>query len=417
MDIRVIAISIALAVILLIVLLATRFLPRRARIILYAVLALIALSVWAFVTINLNVIRSGLAIEPYASGFLEPTFAAFSPDGTGRLFVVERAGNIRILEDGAVRQESFLDISDRVEAGGSEQGLFSLAFHPEFSQNGLFYVYYSNRDRETVLERYHVSSDDPNLADRESGVAVVTIEQPNTNHNGGHVLFGPDSYLYLGLGDGGSGNSMQAQETSNLLGSIIRIDVSDPENSQQYSIPSDNPFVGDPVARPEILLYGLRNPWRFDLDPVSGDLYIADVGDTQREEVNYKAAGDPAGLNYGWPWYEGSLEEDNGSGATLPDDLVFPISEYDHLGLGGCSIIGGYVYRGQALPELAGKYLYGDYCNGYIWSLEMKENGRVDVDRILQVEGAFISSFARDNDGEIYLIDVSRGTIQKLVPG
>jgi glucose/arabinose dehydrogenase len=399
------------------VVLATLFLPRRVRLILYSVLALGALGVWAFVTINLNIIPSGLDVETYASGFFQPTFAAFAPDETGRLFVVEREGRIRIVADGAMNQEPFLDIVDLVEVTGSEQGLFSMAFHPEFSQNGLFYVYYTNRQRQSVLERYEVSSADPDLAERDSGVTVISIEQPNTNHNGGHLLFGPDGYLYLGLGDGGSGNNFQAQDTSNLLGSIIRIDVSDPENDSQYSIPPDNPFSDDPLARPEIWLYGLRNPWRFDFDPVNGDLYIGDVGNLKREEINYHAAGEPAGLNYGWPWFEGGIESDNQAVGTPPDDLVFPIAQYDHMGLGGCSVIGGYVYRGQALPELDGKYLYTDYCNGYVWSVAIKENGRANVDRILQVEGAFFASFARDNDGELYLIDISRGTIQKIVPG
>ena len=417
MDIRFTVIAIALAIILVIVVLATLFLPRRARLILYSVLALAALAVWAFVTINLKVIPSGLAVEPFASGFFQPTFAVFAPDGSGRLFVLERSGTVRVFADGEIHEEPFLDITDLVEVTGSEQGLFSMALHPEFSQNGYFYVYYTNRNRESVLERYQVSSDDPNMADRDSGEAVLTIEQPNTNHNGGHVLFGPDRYLYLSLGDGGSGRHAQAQDTSNVLGSILRIDVGDPGSSGQYSIPPDNPFAEDSVARPEIWHYGFRNLWRFDIDPLSGDLYMADVGNVAREELNYHAADDPAGRNYGWPWYEGSLESNRKLEGAPPEDLEFPVAEYTHMALGGCSVTGGYVYRGKALPELDGKYLYSDYCNGYVWSLEMKPNRRVDVDRIMQVQGAFFASFARDLDGELYLIDISRGTIQKLVPG
>jgi len=316
-----------------------------------------------------------------------------------------------------VQETPFLDIQDRVTAEGGEQGLLSLAFHPDFQQNGTFYVYYTQIDNDTILERYQVSPDNPDVADPDSGVELLTIPQISTHYNGGTVLFGPDGYLYLSIGSGGDkkeGAAAATQDLTNYLGTIIRLDVNDP--SLPYQIPEDNPFVNDPEALPEIWAYGLRNPWRMSFDVETGALYITDVGGSEREEVNYQPPGASGGVNYGWPWFEGNLKREMAGAESInADDFVFPVTDYDHLALGGCSIIGGDVYRGKALPQLQGKYLYGDFCTSFVWALEIKEDGSGDVETVLRDQTVQLASLATDGAGEMYLIDIGGGRMLKLV--
>ena len=416
MDIRLRYILIATGIIAVIVIVATLLLPRKVRLGLYVVLILIAGGAWAYVTLSRDYLPSSYTVEAAVSGLEQPTFAAVPPDGSDRFFVTSKLGFVQVVEDGVVLDEPLLDLSDRVAWEGGEQGLLSLAFDPDFEENGLFYVYYTALpDYRTVLSRFQISADDANYAPAESEVVLLDIPQPATYHNGGHLIFGPDGYLYLGVGDGGDEQwPGTAQDTSSVLGSLLRLDVSDPDVDGGYRIPADNPFVDEAGARPEIWASGLRQPWRFDFDPLSGDLYIADVGAQKREEINYQPAGHGAGANYGWKYYEGTAEVREDSEAPADVALTSPVVEYDHLALGGCSITGGYVYRGQALPELAGKYIYGDFCSGFVWSLEM-DGDRAKVDRLLRAETIRLASFAKDGDGELYLVDLRGGTLNKLI--
>lgn len=409
MSIQFIYIGTALVILLVIVVLASLFLPRKTRLWLYVVLILGALGVFGYVTFNLNLLPSPYKLDLYASGLDQPVFALFAPGDSERFFVVERAGRVLILRNGVSQETPFLDITDRVISDGGEQGLLSLAFHPNFQENGFFYVYYTLLGAgkgDTVLERYQLSADNADQADPDSGLLLLQIEQPDTHHNGGLVAFGPDGYLYVGVGEGESGGP-GAQDLSNLWGSILRLDV---DGDLPYAIPADNPFINVPEARPEIWSYGLRNPWRFAFDGQTADLYIADVGGLEREEINFQPAGE-GGSNYGWRLFEGTLALTD----TSPADLVMPVAEYDHKALGGCSVIGGYVYRGQALPDLQGKYLFGDFCTGFIWTLTQEEDGRFQMERLLRQEDMRLASFALDAEGEIYAIDVAFGTIYKLV--
>ena len=253
---------------------------------------------------------SGFTLESFASGFTRPLYVTHAGDGSGRLFVVEQGGMIWVLQDGQQLDTPFLDVSDRVSpealgSGYSERGLLGLAFHPNYAENGVFFINYTDRNGTSVTSRFSVSADDPNVADAASEEQLLMVEQPFANHNGGHLAFGPDGYLYLALGDGGSGGDPQnnAQNLSTLLGTILRLDV---DADEGYAIPDDNPFVAQDDARPEIWAWGLRNPWRFSFDRETGDLYIADVGQNEWEEVNFQPASSPGGENYGWNPYEGS---------------------------------------------------------------------------------------------------------------
>lgn len=314
-------------------------------------------------------------------------------DGSGRLFVIEKAGRIRILQDGQLQTQPFLDITDRVGSGGNEQGLLGLAFHPQYSENGRFFVNYTNKSGDTVIARYQVSGD-ANLADPASEVKLLEIGQPYPNHNGGVLAFGPDGFLYAGLGDGGSAGDPQgnAQKTDRLLGKILRIDV---DSGDPYSIPSDNPFGN------EVWAYGLRNPWRMSFDRATGDLYIGDVGQNAWEEIDYLPVGSSGGANFGWNLLEGTHEYEGGPSP----EFTAPIAEYSHQE-GGCSVTGGYVYRGS-MPEWNGIYLYGDYCTGLIWGLIQTSSGW-QVQRLFDVDYT-ITSFGQDQDGEVYLVSDSGG--------
>ena len=342
-----------------------------------------------------------LRLVEVASGLSSPVDLT-SPDGDPRLFVVEQAGRIRVIRDGVVAETPFLDIRDRVRAGG-ERGLLGLAFHPRYVENGRFFVDYTDAAG-TVVERYRVSGD-PDLADPASAFPVLRVAQPFANHNGGQVAFGPDGMLYAGLGDGGgAGDPLdQGQDVETLLGSILRIDV---DSAEPYAIPPDNPFAAG-GGRPEIWAYGLRNPWRFSFDTPTGRLYIGDVGQDRREEIDVAGAGD-GGLNFGWPTTEGTL-------CFRPADcdpvgLQLPVLDYDHDE--GCSVTGGFVYRGTAIPELDGHYLYSDFCAGWVRSFRLEGAGPLDeTDWGVGAPGS-VTSFGRDSFGELYILTAQGGVLR-----
>jgi glucose/arabinose dehydrogenase len=338
--------------------------------------------------------------ETIVSGLERPVDLQPVGDGSGRLFIIEKTGRIRIIQDGQLLEMPFMDIDERVGSIGNEQGLLGMAFHPNYSENGFFYVNYTDNNGNTVIARYQVT-DDPNLADPDSEVVLLNVSQPFPNHNGGVLVFGPDGYLYAGLGDGGSVGDPRgnAQSLDTLLGKILRLDV---DSGEPYAIPPDNPF-GD-----EIWAYGLRNPWRFSFDKNNGDLFIGDVGQGNWEEIDFVVAGSPGGLNFGWDYFEGTHPYEG----TPPQDaqLVPPVAEYSHGE--GCSVTGGYVYRGS-MPEWNGIYLYGDYCSGTIWGLIRSGEGWQN--QALFGASGRITSFGQDESGEIYLL-TDGGEILRLSP-
>ena len=363
-----------------------------------------------------------LRLEPVASGLDRPVFVTHAGDGSGRLFIVEKSGTIRIFEHGQLVSRPFLDIRSRVLSQGSEQGLLGIAFAPDFGGTGAFFVNYTDLSGNTVISRFRVTGD-AGVADPASEFKVLGIDQPAANHNGGMLAFGPDGYLYIGTGDGGGANDRfgNGQNPQTLLGKMLRLDViSDP--AKPYVVPPDNPWVsadwnGQDV-RDEIWAVGLRNPWRYSFDRKTGDLWIADVGQNRYEEINRVPAGSggklPGGLNFGWPIMEGThcFPED---ATCRRDGLTAPVGDYQH-GADGCSITGGYVYRGQAIAGLAGAYLYGDYCSGRIWALTEGENGAW-VSRLLLDTGLAISSFGEDETGELYVADLSGGVVYRIAAG
>jgi glucose/arabinose dehydrogenase len=328
--------------------------------------------------------------------------------GDNRLFVVEKVGRIRIIQDEVLLSQPFLDISERVESGSSERGLLSVAFHPNYAENGNLFVNYTNNDGDTVISRFQVTAD-PNLADAANETILLTIPQPFPNHNGGQVKFGPDGYLYVGMGDGGAAADPQGngQNAGTLLGAMLRLDVDGASSDANYAVPADNPFINSD-GRNEIWATGVRNPWRFSFDRLTGDLFIADVGQNVWEEVSVQPATSAGGENYGWDILEGShcFSDDtcDSSGTVLP------IYEYQHEN-GRCSITGGYVYRGAQFLALTGNYFFGDYCTGEIWALAPAGNGSWSVQFLLDTNFR-ISSFGEDATGEIYVIDLQGGVYQ-----
>ncbi len=320
-----------------------------------------------------------------ASGFDRPVDVQPANDGSGRLFIIEKVGYIRVYENGQLLDAPFLDITDRVNDNSNEMGLLGLTFHPDYEQNGFFYVNYTGESGHTRISRFQASG---NIADPNSETVLMFIEQPFPNHNGGGLDFGPDGYLYAGMGDGGlAGDPFKnGQNTTALLGKILRIDVN---NGDPYSIPADNPFGN------EVWAYGLRNPWRISFDSTTGDLWIGDVGQGQWEEIDYIPAGSPGGANFGWSIMEGNHDYD---GSAQPG-LLLPAAEYSH-SEGGCSVTGGYVYRG-AMPEWQGVYFYGDYCSGKIWGLFLSDGSWQS--QVIFETGVTITSFGQDESGEIYL--------------
>ncbi len=340
----------------------------------------------------------------------KPLFMTYAPDGSGRMFVLEQGGKVRILRNGKLLEGAFLDLAKQISCCG-ERGLLGLAFHPDYQRNGYFFVDYTDPKGNTVVARYTVSSE-PNRADPASAQIVLTVDQPYANHNGGMLAFGPDGYLYIGLGDGGSGGDPQnhSQNLNSLLGKILRIDVNKSEGGKPYGIPRDNPWVNQPGVRPEIWSYGWRNPWRFSFDRQTGDLWVGDVGQNQWEEIDFQPAGQGGG-NYGWRVMEGTHCYTPSSGCNK-EGLILPVLEYGHNNQGGNSVTGGYRYRGQAIASLQGAYLYADFGSGRVWAATLK--GGKWVSRELLKEPMNFSSFAEDSSGEVYLIDLG-GFIYKLV--
>lgn len=346
----------------------------------------------------------GMRAVSVATGLESPVHIA-APPGDPRLFIVEQPGRVRILHEGVLRPGAFLDITARVGSGG-ERGLLSIAFHPDYASNGYFYVNYTDRAGDTRIERYRVSAV-PDSADPASAALVLAVPQPYSNHNGGHILFGPDGYLYVAMGDGGSGGDPHGhgQNPATLLGALLRLDV---DGGSPYAIPPDNPYAAG-GGRPEIWAIGLRNPWRIAFDPPTGTLWIADVGQGAREEVNAVAA-DRAGLNYGWNVFEGTscFRE-----PCDPAGMTMPVHEYPHPD--GCSITGGFVYRGSALPALTGHYLYSDYCAGWVRSLRLLDGAAVEH-RDWNIAGlSQVTSFGTDRAGEAYLA-TGDGKVLRLEP-
>jgi glucose/arabinose dehydrogenase len=345
-----------------------------------------------------------LALEPVATGFAFPLLLT-APAGDARLFIVEKGGLVKIVKSGATLAAPFLDLTSLVSSG-SEQGLLGLAFDPQYAANGRFFVSYTNLAGDNVLASYQVSSD-ADRADPASAVVRLTVGQPYDNHNGGHIVFGPDGYLYFGIGDGGSGGDPEGhgQDRNDLLGSLLRLDVS---GTTGYAVPASNPFAGTAGARGELWDWGLRNPWRFSFDRSTGDLYIGDVGQNEREEIDVSTAGSGGGkgLNYGWSIMEGTRCY-NAASCDM-SGLTLPVLDYTHSD--GCSVTGGYVYRGSAIPALAGTYFYSDFCGGWVRSFRYVGGAVTEAGSWNALEpGGGVPSFGEDSAGELYILSASGG--------
>lgn len=344
----------------------------------------------------------------FATGLSSPTAIVSTKQANDqRLFVLDQAGVIRIVDQaGSVATSPFLDISSIVHNEG-EMGLLGLVFSPHYTQDGYFFVNYIDKNQNTIIARYHASADS-NKADPSSAQIVLTLKQPYPNHNGGDLAFGPDGYLYIALGDGGSGGDPQnrAQDLNNLLGKILRLDV----GQLPYKIPPTNPFVNQAGKAGEIWDYGLRNPWRISFDINTHELYIADVGQNKIEEIDVEAAGNKGGNNYGWRCFEGDKDY-NISGCSGREQYVFPVIEYDHND-NRCSLTGGYVYRGKRYQALNGQYFYGDFCNGELFAAK-KENNQWHAVSVKQTPYK-ISTFGEDNQGELYVADYDTGSVYQL---
>lgn len=353
-----------------------------------------------------------VVLTPVVDGLNRPLFVTHAGDDSGRLFLVQQSGEILIIEDGAVLEQPFLNVSQLISqsalsASYTEQGLLGLAFHPDYETNGHFFINYTDTSGATIVARYTVSLSNPNIADVTSAQTIFQISQPFANHNGGHMDFGPDGYLYISLGDGGSANDPlgAGQNKALLLGSILRLDVN---GDLPYAIPEDNPFVGDDTGADEVWSYGLRNVWRFSFDRATGDMYLGDVGQNEWEEINFQSADSPGGENYGWNIWEATHPFARGTA----ENHVLPFAEYNH-GV-GCSVTGGYVYRGEAIPQLEVAYLFGDYCSGRVWVSYRDSNMQWNTNEFLQT-GFQISSFGEDEAGELYIIDYG-GTLYRIDP-
>lgn len=362
------------------------------------------------VGLNTHLNSQKISIEPFAQNLSVPVDIAHANDD--RLFVVEKNGTIRIvMPDGSVISDPFLDIDDRVNSGANERGLLGLAFHPDFQNNGLFFVNYTNGSGATTVSRFNI--DNSGNGDPSSETILLEIEQPFSNHNGGCINFGPDGFLYISVGDGGSGGDPMnnSQNPLSLLGKMLRIDV---DCCEPYGIPDDNPFANDDFTLDEIWATGLRNAWKFSFDRETGDMWIADVGQNRYEEIDFQAANSRGGENYGWKCWEGEFPFfDNG--CDDPSNFVFPIYVYENQSnVLGCSVTGGYVYRGSEIPNLYGDYVFTDFCSGQFWTIE--DNGCGGFETIIDERGASqnYSSFGEDANGELYLAGVSTGEIFRI---
>ena len=353
-------------------------------------------------------------VRTVAQGFEKPVGLVAAP--TGLLHVLEQQGRIVSFAPGTDTRGTFLDIRERIPAigPGSEQGLLGLAFHPDYAANGFFYVYYSDQDGDIVLSRFTRGTGA--LGDPATEQVLLTIAHPRTNHYGGMLAFGPDGYLYVAIGDGGGANDPDenAQNLGVLLGKILRIDV---DTGDPYGIPADNPFTGTAKARPEIWAYGLRNPWRFSFDRKTGDLWIADVGQSNREEINFQPADSAGGENYGWDVREGTICAETREECDLAG-AVDPIFAYDQFPVQ--SITGGYVYRGAAIPALQGAYIFADYTLGRVWTLRYEGEGKPEVRERIDLRPRTltprVTSFGEDLDGEVYMVLYGSGRVCKVLP-
>ncbi len=354
---------------------------------------------------------SGLPIgfEPVFDGLSRPVGYIDANDGSGRFFIVEQDGRILVSAGSDLLDTPFLDITGQLSTG-SEQGLLGVALDPGFAENGRVFVSFTDSDGDSRIVRYTVSTDDPSLLDPGSAVTILSLDQPFQNHNGGNIVFGPDGYLYIGFGDGGGQGDpdSNAQNPGVFFAKILRIDVSG--DQEPYSIPADNPFIDDASFVPETFAWGFRNPWRFSFDRETGDLWIGDVGQNTIEEVDLIPTG-TSGQNFGWSELEGNecFNDPN----CDPSAYTAPVEQYTHDY--GCSVTGGFVYRGASIPDLAGTYLFADYCTGYLWGLTPNGDGTYTATDFLET-GMNPSSFAQDASGELFILDLNGG-IYRIVAG
>jgi len=375
------------------------------------------------VTLTVAALPSGplpqISLAVVAGGFVSPVHVTHAGDGSGRIFVVEQAGRIRILDNRVVPPVlpvPFLDLASlippRLVAGG-ERGLLSVAFPPGFDGKQYFYVYYTRAaDGAIVVARYRVSASDGNVADPASEEVILVVPHPEFgNHNGGQLAFGPDGYLYIGTGDGGGGGDRDnnAQNPLSRLGKLLRIDVE--SGAVPYGVPPTNPFLDNAGYRPEIWALGLRNPWRFSFDRGTGDLYIGDVGQNNFEEIDFQAAGDLVGRNYGWNLVEGDSCYPFGTVGCNRTGLALPVFVYAHVP--ECSVTGGHVYRGSAIPSLRGVYLFGDLCSGRIWGI--RKNGAAWDNAVLATTTLTISTFGEDEPGNVYVVNYATGDLLQIL--
>lgn len=377
--------------------------------------SLTALIIFAFLFIQYSHSQN-IALELYANGLNGPV--SIKHAGDDKLYIVEQSGYIKIVNsNGTLETTPFLDIDNIVINTGFERGLLGLAFHPDYSTNGYFYVNYINNSGNTVISRFTRQASNPLVADANSEFNIIAFNQPYSNHNGGDLAFGADGYLYIATGDGGSAGDPDnySQNTQSLLGKLLRLDIDTTTETHNYSIPSDNPFIGDTTIRDEIWAYGLRNPWKFSFDRLNNDIWIADVGQNNYEEINHVTAIEAStGLNYGWRCYEGNLPYDT-SGCSTPSSYTFPIEGYNHFGDGEskCSITGGYRYRGTEFPNFYGYYFFADYCSEEIGYLVFNETTNMWTKTLQDFNGNW-SSFGEDVYGELYVSDPTSGSIYKI---
>ncbi len=361
---------------------------------------------------------SGISLTPVVSGLAAPTQVIDPGDGSGRLFVVQQGGRIRVISGGALRSTPFINLGDKILSDG-ERGLLGLAFHPRFASNGRFYVYFTRKsDGAVAINEYRVSSGDPNVADPSTRRRILTLKEPYSNHNGGRMAFGPDDYLYIGTGDGGGAGDPgnRARSLKSLLGKMLRIDVNGTTRKHAYKTPRSNPYVGR-AGRNEIWSRGLRNPWGWSFDRVNGDLWIGDVGQDRIEEidrapVNAKSTSRGRGVDFGWPVMEGRkcYRPAHGCNTSGKRD---PITQYTHSN--GCSVTGGYAYRGSAVPALAGRYVFADWCSGTIWTIS-RTAAKPATKSVLASTSLHITSFGEDASGELYVLDGQGGTLYRIDP-
>ena len=354
-----------------------------------------------------------VTLEPFVGGLDAPLAIAVAGDGTDRLFVAEQGGTIRVVREGALVDAPVVDLSAEISSGG-ERGLLGLAFHPDFPEDPRVFVDYTDQSGDTVVSSLRVDPTNPDRLDPATEQPIIQVEQPFANHNGGALAFGPDGTLLIALGDGGSGGDPHGngQSETTLLGKILRIDVDEPSAGRSYGIPADNPFAdGGGGRRPEIWLTGLRNPWRISVDPQTGDLWIGDVGQGDREEIDVHRAGAPGGTNYGWNRMEGRRCFNPAQGCEDPS-LTLPVTDYGHDQ--GCTVIGGYVDRAATPSALSGGYLFGDYCSGRLWAIDPADDTPRDP-VVVGDSNRRLSAFGEDESGALYAVDIGGGEILRVV--